>query len=130
MTTEVDASGKRDIDGLLWGWKWDNTDFEFSFPTGTAEYALYSSIIGFQAFNPAQQVAIRAILANVASFTPLTVTETAQPHALLRYAEANNIDYTNDPTVAGYPGSHAIGTAEANPPELGYAGAPPHSAPF
>jgi Peptidase M10 serralysin C terminal len=101
-----------------------------SFPTGTAEYTSYAAINGFQAFNAAQQTAVRNVLANVASFTGLTFTETAGAGALLRYAEADSINYTASSAVAAHFGLHTISTAEANPPELGYLGGAPFSAPY
>jgi serralysin len=130
MVSVVNPIGNNDIDGILWGWKWDSTNITFSFPTGTAEYAGYEEINGFQAFNATQQTAVRNILANVASFTNLTFTETTAAGAILRYAEADSINYTDDPDVAGHDGLHTIDTAEANPPELAFGGDPPFAAPY
>src|SRR5262245_58176271 len=121
MVSVVNASGNQDIDGVLWGWKWDSTNITYSFPTGTAEYTGYTAINGFQAFNAAQQTAVRNILANVSSFTNLTFTETTAAGALFRYAEADSINY-GDSAALGNFGLHTISTAEANPPELAYAG--------
>ena len=45
----------------------------------------------------------RTALANVASFCNLTFTETAAAGAILRYAEADSINYTDDATVARTP---------------------------
>ncbi|MEH3147444.1 MAG: M10 family metallopeptidase [Methylobacterium frigidaeris] len=130
----VEPTGKRDIDGILWGWKWDTTALTYSFPTSTAEYASYAAIDGFTAFNPVQQNAVRRLLANVESVANLTFTETTAAGADLRYANARRINYSNDPDVTGDPGLHYPGgdgqTAEANPPELGYDGNPPESAPY
>ena len=135
MTVVVNLSGNQDIDGILWGWAWGDGGAEnltFSFPTGTAEYTDngYVQIDTFGAFNAAQQTAVRTILANVASFSNLTFTETTDDFAVLRYANADQINYTDDSDVAEQTGLHEIGTAEANPPELEFGGDAPFSAPY
>jgi VCBS repeat-containing protein len=135
VTVEVNLSNNQDIDGILWGWSWGDGGAEnltYSFPTGTAEYTDngYVQIVGFNAFNPAQQTIVRTILANAASFSNLTFTETAAAFAVLRYANADQVNYTDDPDVAGSVGLHTLGnsgTAEANPPENGD---PPFAAPY
>ena len=91
MTQAVGLTGNQDIDGILWGWEWGTGGAQnptFSFPTGTAEYVGYTAINGFSSFNAAQQTAVRTALANVASFSNLTFTETVAAGAVLRYAEA------------------------------------------
>ena len=130
MTSLVNATGNQDIDGILWGWKLDSLNLTFSFPTGTAEYTGYQEIQGFSAFNATQEAAVRTILANVAGFCNLTFTESSNASADLRYAEASAINYTNNSNVGRHTGLHTIGTAEANPPELGYNGAAPYSPAF
>ena len=130
MTQVVNISGIPDVDGILWGWEWGTggaQNLTFSFPTGTAEYSSYAQINGFSSFNATQQTAARTALADVASFCNLTFTETTGAGATFRYAEASSIDYTDDNTVAGHTGLHTLSTAEANPPELAYGGAPPYS---
>ena len=122
MTVVVNLSGNQDIDGILWGWAWGDGGAEnltFSFPTGTAEYTDngYVQIDTFGAFSAAQQTAVRTILANVASFSNLTFTETTDDFAVLRYANADQINYTDDSDVAEQTALHEISTAEANPPE-------------
>ena len=136
MTQVVNLSGNSDIDGILWGWEWGTggaQNLTFSFPTGTAEYG-YQQIDNFGAFSAAQQTAVRTALADIASFCNLTFTETTGAGATLRYANADQINYTDDNTVATHTGLHvpgnAPGTAEANPPELGFGGTAPFSAPF
>jgi VCBS repeat-containing protein len=135
MTIVVNLANNQDIDGILWGWAWGDGGAEnltFSFPTGTAEYTDngYVQIDGFNAFTAAQQTAVRTVLANVASFCNLTFTETTATFAVLRYAEASAVNYTNDTNVATGTGLHTIDTAEANPPELGFGGTAPFSAPY
>jgi VCBS repeat-containing protein len=134
MTVVVTQSGNQDIDGILWGWEWGTggaQNLTFSFPTGTAEYGGYTAINGFSSFNATQETAVRTALANVASFTNLTFTETTNAGAVLRYAEADSINYTDDDDVATHTGLHNIGTAEANPPELTHTnGDAPFSPPY
>lgn len=135
MTVAVNLSGNPDIDGILWGWAWGDGGAEtldFSFPTGTAEYTDngYVQIVNFGAFSAAQQTAVRTVLNNAASFCNLTFTETTADFAVLRFANADSVNYTNDSDVAEQTGLHTIGTAEANPPELEFDGDPSGDAPF
>ncbi|RVU14141.1 M10 family metallopeptidase [Methylobacterium oryzihabitans] len=129
----VAPTGGRDIDGILWGWKWDTTTLTYSFPTGPAEYTSYAAIEGFRTFNASQQDAVRRLLANVSAVAGLTFTETTAAGADLRFANVGEINYSNDPSVlSGETGLHVPGStsAEANPPELPYGGNPPTSAPY
>jgi Ca2+-binding RTX toxin-like protein len=146
-----------DIDGLLYGWKWDTNNITYSFPTSTDEYTYnfnplyewtgdmgYEEIDGFQAFNGTQQSAVKAILnKNISSFANLTFTpedpyvpipppstglDPTDYAATLRFAEADEINYTGYVTLFGngtIPGLHlpgdtgkGYGSAESNPPSL------------
>ena len=122
----INASGNADIDGILWGWRWDHNAITYSFPADTSSYLNngYVQIVSFQALNAVQQDAVHAIVANIATFANLTFSEVSG-FATLRYADASQVNYTNDNTVAGYTGLHQFGpfaTAEANPPELAFGG--------
>ena len=126
----VNKLNNADVDALLWGYKWNTTSLTYSFPTSADEYTGYASIVGFQEFNAAQKIFTQRALANIASFSGLTFTEDAAggDPAVLRFAEATSINYTDDPLVAGYTGLHVVGssgTAEASPPALAYNGSPP-----
>jgi hypothetical protein len=73
MVQQVNASGNQDIDGLLWGYRWDlGSTLTFSFPTSSAVYSSstggYGSIVGFEAFNSAQQTAAISSLQMIASY--------------------------------------------------------------
>jgi hypothetical protein len=120
----------RDIDGILWGWKWNATSFTYSFPSGTAQHTAHAAINGFEAFNAARQDAVRRIFGNIASFTGLSFTEATNTGATLRFAEANSINYSNDSSVITYTGLQTIGAAEANLRRLGYDWAAPYSADY
>ena len=138
--TVVNPLNNADVDGILWGWRWGtgiNTsnaplNLTYSFPTATTEYTNggYVSITGFAAFNATQQAAITSILTEISSFANLSFTETANAGATLRYADATALNYTNSNTVAGNTGNQALTTATSNPPELGFGGNPPFSAPY
>ena len=127
MPIEVNRTGDDDIDGILWGWRWDFSDFTFSFPRNTANYQGYAGIEGFQGFGDAQQAATRKILNHVESFCDVRFTEAepSQGVANFRFAEARKVNYTNDPGLTAFPGLHRIDSAEANPPEDYYFGKPP-----
>ena len=122
---QVNATGIPDVDGILWGWKWDTRSFTYSFPTSSAEYLNngYAGVYEFESFSAAQRGAIKTILANIASFANVTFQDVTGKDeiGLFRFAEATQINYTNDPSVTSHTGWHTPGstTAEANPPELG-----------
>lgn len=116
---EVKPTLTDDINGLLWGWKWDHKNLTYSFPTSSDEYTHngYKSVAGFEALNAAQQTAYASIIANFDSVCGLSFTQTADQNADIRFAEANSVDYSDGR------GSHVPGTstAEGNPPDPGRA---------
>ena len=125
MVSVVNASGNQDIDGILWGWKYSQTNITYSFPTSSTEYGGYAQVNGFQSFSTFQANAARQALNNIASFTNLTFTETTSGGAQLRFAKASSIDYTDSSSVAQNTGLHTIGTAEGNPPTAAFGSTPP-----
>jgi serralysin len=131
----INSTGNQDIDGILWGWKWDTTALTYSFPTSATEYTSngYAAVNGFAAFNAVQQNAVKSIFANLSSFTNLTFTQSTTGVAVLRFGNATTVDYSDNSAVTSHTGLHQLGnsgTAEANPPELSYNGAPPASASY
>lgn len=112
---QVNLTNTDDINGLLWGWKWDHKDLTYSFPTSSDEYTHngYKAVTGFEAMNADQQSACATILANVQGVCGLTFTQTADVNADIRFGEADTIDYS-DGSGAHIPGSR---TAEGNPPD-------------
>ena len=116
---EVDLANNRDIDGELWGYKWDHKNLTYSFPASATEYTEngYKSVVGFEAMNAAQQSAYASIIANYGGVCGLKFTATADENADLRFGEADTIDYSDGK------GSHVPGssTAEGNPPDPGRA---------
>jgi hypothetical protein len=112
---EVKLSGDDDVDGLLWGWKWDHKSLTYSFPTSSAEYTHngYAGVTNFEALNAAQQSAYAGIIANFGDVCGLNFTTTAQENADIRFGECDQIDYS-DGKGSHVPGSN---TAEGNPPD-------------
>ena len=113
MPTQVDPSGNPDIDGILWGWRWTNTNLTYSFPTGSAEYTNngYDDVNGFQAFNASQQTAAIRILANYDAVCNVNFTLAAPGTiASLRFAEATSVD-------DGMNGLDVKETATGTPPD-------------
>ena len=109
----VNPTGNRDIDGILWGVKWDNSNLTYSFPTSSAVYTGYAAINNFEAFNAQQQVEMVKIIGFVTSFCNLNITAGGND-ATFRFAEADTIDYGGN-----NPGLHTPGnnSAEGNPPD-------------
>jgi serralysin len=84
------------MDGVMSGGKWAVSGLTFSFPTSASSYGSgYGSGEpgnGFEAFNAAQQIAVREVLKQYSAVTNLTFTEIAETstqHADLRFAESN-----------------------------------------
>lgn len=95
-TSTVAPTGNAYIDGVLSGVKWAVSSFTFSFPSSASFYGSgYGSgeqNANFEALNPVQMDAVRAILADysaVANVTFQEITETASQHADIRLAESD-----------------------------------------
>src|SRR3712207_1664475 len=99
-TSTVSPTGTPMIDGVLSGTKWAVSNFTFSFPTsGTyypavigGKYGSGEHLQGFEAFNSAQQIAVRSILgqyAAVANVTFKEISESTTQHADIRFAESS-----------------------------------------
>jgi Ca2+-binding RTX toxin-like protein len=114
---EVKLTDTDDINGLLWGWKWEHKDLTYSFPTSSAEYTTngYQSVVNFEAMNAAQQTAYAGIIANFGAVCGLSFAATAAENADIRFGEADQIDYS-DGRGAHTPAG-ASNTAEGNPPD-------------
>ena len=108
--SEVQLSGNPDIDGLLWGYKWNDTNLTYSFPTAISQYG-YHDINGFQAFNQDQQDMAETAMSMVESFSGLTFTETNGGTGTLRWAEANSYQEEESSDL------NPVDTAEAYPPD-------------
>jgi Ca2+-binding RTX toxin-like protein len=113
--TPVGATSPADINGVLWGYKWDHTNFTYSFPTSTAEYLTngYQEITDFLALDTQQKDVVRTILAMYAAVTNVTFTEVTTPAADLRLGFAGEFN-TSDGAGLHVPGL-GDGTAQANP---------------
>jgi serralysin len=122
----VALTGNAQIDGLLWGWQWGDTDLTFRFPGSANEYLAqfpggpgYQGVSGFQPFSnfQANQI-VNFGLSNLSLFSGLTFTHDANfGGGNLRFAIADTIWYENG---HGTPGPHGPGggrSAEGNPPD-------------
>ena len=103
-TASVGSQGNPYINGILTGTKWATSSLTYSFPSSASYYGSgYGSgepNNNFQAFNAAQQAAVKSVYAmysSVANVTFTEVTETSTQHADLRFAETDK--YT---TAFGY----------------------------
>src|SRR3954447_26866202 len=114
----INKSGNQDIDGLLWGYRWDTTNLTYSFPTSSTQYTSngYASATGFQALTAAQQTAYAQIIANINGFSGLNLTLDSDPNGIaeIRFAMAGSINYGGINNKVHTPGD---GTAEGNPPD-------------
>jgi serralysin len=113
--TPAGAQSPADINGILWGYKWDHTDFTYSFPASTAEYLTngYQEITDFLALNEQQQDVVDAILEMYEAVANVTFTEVTTPAADFRFGFAGKFN-TSDGDGLHVPGN-GDGTAEANP---------------
>lgn len=95
-TSTITSTGNAYVDGVLSGTKWAVNSFTYSFPSSASFYGSgYGSGepgSNFEALNPVQMEAVRAILADysaVANITFREITETATQHADFRLAESD-----------------------------------------
>ena len=94
----VGLSGNQDIDGILWGFKWNTNVLTYSYPT-TVEAWGYGSIEGFQAVTSQQITAINRILQDISGFANLTFTLTDNDNGTLRFGRATKIDLYGVPWI-------------------------------
>src|SRR6185312_2077793 len=110
-SVQVNPSGNQDIDGILWGDKWDTTTLTFSYPTSTDAWAGYHEIDGFQAVTDQQAAAINQILHDISSFSNLKFQITDDDNAALRFGRATTVAIQDDGS------SMTIDTAHGNTPD-------------
>lgn len=112
---EVGLSHNRDIDGLLWGWKWGHKDITYSFPKSTGEFTQsgYGGVTNFQALSHQQIAAYEKIIDNYDGVCGLSFHRTNKIFADIRFGEADAINY-GDAQGSHVPGNN---TAEGNPPD-------------
>ena len=116
MAKRLPLSNFRDIDGVLWdGWAWDSNVLTYSFPTTPADYVGYETIIGFEAFNLAQQAATHRSVQMFGAVCGLKFQFTTEFGAgNLRFAECTLYDCGDGQGLHGPGGGRS---AEANPPD-------------
>src|SRR4029450_6382214 len=115
----VAMSFNQDIDGILWGVRWDLASLTYGFATQTNQYSGYQvgSISGFGSFNTAQQAAATDAVNQLRNISNLGITLTNDPsQANLRFAEASSVTQYFDPNT-GQPKPGTITTAVGTPPD-------------
>lgn len=115
----IPLSGDPNIDGLLWGVKWDLNRLNYGFATSTSQFSGYQvgSISGFQTFNATQKAATDDVMAQLNGLFNLNIVFNADGTlANLRFAEASSVTQYVDPdTFLPVPGT--ITTAVGTPPD-------------
>jgi serralysin len=115
--SRVASSGNQDIDGLLWGYKWDQLNFSYSTPTSDAEYTSQGYwLYGFQAMTSVQQSAIQTVMANFSNVCGLNFAYTTAADATVRFAETV---YVAPPGSIYY---YYVESAQATPPDPSFDG--------
>ncbi|MFC3615396.1 M10 family metallopeptidase [Lutimaribacter marinistellae] len=124
MPIPVAPTGEPEIDGILWGWKWDSPHLTVSFPSEIRAYSGYNTVENFSPFTQieAEQI-FDLVLAHLSTFTGLTFTHDPSDGGDLRFAQASGIDYGPEHFVPGLHAPGGIGSAEANPPDPNLIGA-------
>lgn len=107
--SEVQPTGNPDIDGILGGFRWDQAQITFSFPTGASDYG-YQSVNDFHSLNTAQQAAAQRAFAQVSSFANLTFVQTTDANPVLQLAVASSYVREEGGEL------HTVDTAEATGP--------------
>jgi len=109
--TTVSATGNREIDGLLSGYKWSGP-ITYSFPDSKSDYADYTSnepnSSGFAQVSLAEQVAVTTALNFAAGYTNLSITYAGTDVADLRIAQSSA---ANPTAYSYYPDDGAGGDA-------------------
>ena len=115
----VALTGNQDIDGILWGVKWDEASLTYGFATATNQYLGYQvgTITDFQAFNATQRQAGHEAVAQLNGIISLNIAFTNDPsQANLRFAMASSVtQYFDNTTFLPVPG--VITTAVGTPPD-------------
>jgi serralysin len=105
----VGATGDKEIDGLLSGYRWNGV-LTYSFPDAASDYsASYGSgepRYGFAQVSAAQQTAVHRAMALVSEYTDLTVQFSGTDGADIRIAQSSS---ANPTAYAYYPGGNAGG---------------------
>ena len=115
----IASSGNPDIDGILWGVKWDLASLTYGFATAVNQYTGYyfGSIQGFVEFNIAQKNAVNDIIPMLNGLIGLPIVATSDPTmANLRFAEANFVDQGSG-LFGTMPTPGNIPTAVGTPPD-------------
>ena len=114
---KVHLAHDRDIDGLLWGFKWDHKHLTYSFPASADEYLRngYKEIQHFSHLSATQKAAYQQIIKMYDGVCGLSFSQTHAPNADIRFAQARRInDWDSNHLHA--PGLDP-GTAEALAPD-------------
>jgi serralysin len=106
----IGATGNKDIDGLLSGYRW-NGALTYSFPDSAGDYSSNygygePTAPGFAQVSAAQQSLVHAVMRQVADFTNLTIEYAGTNGADLRIAQSSE---ANPTAYAYYPGSNTGG---------------------
>ena len=110
----IARSNNQDIDGILWGVKWDLPSLTYGFATAVEQYTGYpiGGIQNFSEFNVFQKNAVNDIVPMLNGLIGEPVVATSDPTmANLRFAEANFVNQD----FSGNPGN--IPTAVGTPPD-------------
>ena len=115
----VQMTFNQNIDGILWGVKWDAASLTYGFATATNQYFGYQvgTISDFQAFNNTQKNAAHDAVELLNGIFNLDITFTNDgSQANLRFAEASSVtQYFDNTTFLPVPG--VITTAVGTPPD-------------
>ncbi len=108
--TTVGATGNKDIDGLLSGYKWSGT-LSYSFPDQASDYSGgygygEPTAAGFAQISATQQAVAHKIMAQVEQFTNLNIDFAGTNGADIRLAQSSE---ANPTAYAYYPGSNEGG---------------------
>lgn len=122
MPIQSTQTGAAHIDGLIWGWHWNQTNWAFSFPTSAAHYINnfgYDQIVGFQPFNAGQQAQIVQAVSALQTFLPVSFFN-PNPQVIFQFAQASQIDYGSTGFQTQLHGPGGGGSAEAAVPDPNY----------
>ena len=104
-STTVSATGVQNIDGLLFGTKWNSSTITISFPNTASAYGsgYDEALHGFRPVTGQMVNATYAVMSQVMSFTNLTISQTSSQTANIRLAHSSDASPT---AYAYYPGDY------------------------
>lgn len=114
MPVAVQPTGNADIDGVLWGYKWDTKLLTYSIPGSASAWEYGRGLVHFEPLNTLQKAAAIAALHNADAVSGLRLVRGGSD-ADLRFGTADRVNYFD--RLGSHPPGFANMSAEGVPPD-------------